>query len=120
MKLVDTHCHIYATEFDADREAMLRRAETEGITDLLMPAIDSTTHTAMLDLEKNHPICRAMMGVHPCSVKENYEEELRTAEKHFRERPFVAVGETGLDFYWDKTYTKEQYEVFQQQIDWAL
>jgi TatD DNase family protein len=121
MNLVDTHCHIYSDEFDLDRPEMMGRAESEGITKMLMPAIDSSSHAHMLALEAEFPRrCVSMMGLHPCSVKENYGEELGIAEQWFQKRPFVAVGETGLDFYWDLTYMKQQYEVFQQQIDWAL
>lgn len=121
MKLIDTHCHIYSSEFSVDRSAMLARAESEGIAKMLMPAIDSTSHEEMLRLEAEFPgKCRSMMGLHPCSVKENYLDELNVVEQWFAKRSFVAVGETGLDFYWDLTYKKEQYEVFQRQIEWAL
>ena len=121
MNLIDTHCHIYTAEFDADRDAVLQRAKDEGITKMLMPAIDSSTHDQMIQLETKFPDrCKAMMALHPGSVKENYKEELRLVENWFARRPFIAVGETGLDFYWDLTYTKQQYEVFQQQIEWAL
>jgi len=115
MNLIDTHCHIYSSEFDTDRQAMLSRAEYEGITKMLMPAIDISTHVQMLSLENEFPgKCLSMMGLHPCSVKENYLEELAVVEQHFEKRSFVAVGETGLDFYWDLTYTEQQYQVFQR------
>jgi TatD DNase family protein len=121
MNLVDTHCHIYSDEFDLDRPEMISRAESEGITKMLMPAIDGSTYAQMLNLETEFPAkCLSMMGLHPCSVMENYVRELAVVEKWFQKRLFVAVGETGLDFYWDLTYTKQQYEVFQRQIDWAL
>src|SRR5215212_82585 len=121
MKLIDTHCHIYAKEFAEDKEEMIRRAENEGLVKMLMPAIDNSTHEEMFSMEAGYPLfCQSMMGLHPCSVRENYEEELRIAERYFAERTFTAVGETGLDFYWDLTYTKEQYKAFQQQVDWAL
>ncbi|HEV8508188.1 MAG TPA: TatD family hydrolase [Chitinophagaceae bacterium] len=121
MNLIDTHCHIYSTEFDIDRTAMLSRADYEGITKMLMPAIDISTHVQMLSLENQFPgKCLSMMGLHPCSVKENYLEELAVVQQRFEKRSFVAVGETGLDFYWDLTYTRQQYEVFQRQIDLAL
>ena len=121
MSLIDTHCHIYASDFNADRQAMLSRAAHEGITKMLMPAIDMSTHVQMLRLENEFPgKCLSMMGLHPCSVKENYRDEMGAAEKYFEKRSFAAVGETGLDFYWDLTYTKQQYEVFQRQIDLAL
>jgi len=120
MKLIDTHCHIYSIEFDTDRAAMLSRAEYEGIAKMLMPGIDISTHVQMLGLESEFPgKCLSMMGLHPCSIKENYKAELKIVEEYFQKRSFVAVGETGLDFYWDLTYTKEQYDVFQQQIELA-
>ena len=117
--IIDTHSHIYLTEFDADRNEMLTRAEIEGISLILMPAIDQSTHLAMLKTEENFPKCASMMGLHPCSVKEGYKQELKIVEGYLEKTRFVAVGETGLDFYWDKTFTKEQYESFQIQIEWA-
>ena len=86
-----------------------------------MPAIDSQTHEQMLALEKLNPAqCFAMMGLHPCSVKENFKNELAIVKKYLSERNFKAVGEIGLDFYWDKTFVNEQIEAFQQQINLAL
>ena len=121
MKLVDTHTHIYLPEFEDDRSAILERAEKEGVVKMMLPAIDSATHQQMLDLEAAHPAsCLSMMGLHPCSVKENYREELAVVKKYLDQRPFVAVGEIGLDFYWDKTFTDQQYDAFRQQIAWAL
>jgi TatD DNase family protein len=85
-----------------------------------MPAIDHKTHAMMLKVENQNPKkCLSMMGLHPCSVKEGYKHELKIVEEYFEKRRFVAVGETGLDFYWDRTFTKEQYESFQTQIDLA-
>jgi TatD DNase family protein len=121
MKLIDTHSHIYLHEFELDRAAMFERAEKEGVTKILMPAIDSTTHEMMLKLEDINPMtCLSMMGVHPCSVKENYKNELEIARNYLKKRIFKAVGEIGLDFYWDKTYTKQQYAAFHEQIEWAM
>ncbi len=121
MNLIDTHAHLYLPEFDADRVALLNRALTEGIGRILMPAIDTSTHEAMLNLESSYPeTCIAMMGLHPCSVKQDYKEELKIARQHLENRTFCAVGEMGLDFYWDKTYTAEQYQAFHEQIEWAL
>jgi TatD DNase family protein len=121
MNLIDTHCHIYSAEFNADRPVMIARAENEGITKMLMPAIDASTHDEMFRVEDAFPgKCLSMMGLHPCSVKENYEKELKIAEQNFSKRSFVAVGETGLDFYWDLSFTKQQYDAFQRQIEWAL
>jgi TatD DNase family protein len=121
MQITDTHSHIYLDDFKEDRADMLMRAEKEGVTKILMPAIDSSTHGQMLALEKLNPAqCFAMMGLHPCSVKENFKDELAIVEKYMSERVFKAVGEIGLDFYWDKTFTKEQYEAFLHQTEWAL
>lgn len=121
MVLFDTHSHVYLREFDNDRADVMERTDKAGIAKVLMPAIDSSTHASMLDLEQRYPVlCLAMMGVHPCSVKEDYRKELELAEGYLRSRRFVAVGETGLDFYWDVTYRDQQYEVFQRQIDWAI
>jgi TatD DNase family protein len=121
MILIDTHAHIYTDEFDDDREKVLERAKGKGIGPVLMPAIDSATHPQMLQLEKQHPeLCLSMMGLHPVSVKDNYIDELRIAEEYFLRRKFVAVGETGLDFYWDLSFKDQQYEAFRRQIQWAL
>jgi len=118
--IIDTHSHIYLPEFRDDLDQILKRAENEEIKLILMPAIDNETHLAMLGIEGHHPEkCLAMMGLHPCSVKEGHKHELKIVEEYFGKRRFVAVGETGLDFYWDRTFTKEQYESFQIQIDLA-
>lgn len=121
MNLVDTHSHIYLDEFAQDQAEMLQRAENEGVSTILLPAIDSNTHTQMLQLEAQYPTsCRSMMGLHPCYVKENYREELAIVQDYLEKRPFCAIGEIGLDFYWDKTFTDQQYTAFHQQIEWAL
>ncbi len=119
--LIDTHSHVYVTEFDLDQAAMLERSDKEGVRKIILPAIDSGTHGAMLNLEGANPsFCLSMMGLHPCSVKENYKEELKIVRDHLEERAFVAVGEIGLDFYWDKTFSAQQYAAFHEQIEWAL
>ncbi len=120
MLLTDTHSHIYLPEFDKDRDLMLERAEKEGVGTILMPAIDTSTHDQMLRLEEAHPNCMAMMGLHPCSVKADFQAELKTAREFLEKRPFVAVGEIGLDLYWDKTFADQQYMAFYEQIGWAL
>lgn len=121
MNLIDTHAHIYLPEFDPDRTLMLKRAEMEGVGKIILPAIDSTTHSAMLKMEhENTTKCFSMMGVHPCSIKRNYAEELKTARDYLEKKPFVAIGEIGLDFYWDLTYSEQQYNAFHTQIEWAL
>ena len=121
MILIDTHCHLYSEEFDTDIAAVLQRATAGGVQQFYLPAIDSTATTAMLKLEEKFPgKCIAMMGLHPCYVKENYKEELQMAADWLTKRKFAAVGETGLDYYWDKTFVKEQEEAFRVQIEWSL
>jgi TatD DNase family protein len=121
MTLIDTHSHIYLPEFDADREIILHSAQKAGVEKIFLPAIDSATHSQMLLLEESHPhTCIAMMGLHPCSVKENYFDELGIVRGHLEKKPFRAIGEIGLDFYWDKTFTDQQYAAFHQQVEWAL
>jgi TatD DNase family protein len=121
MTLVDTHSHIYLADFDDDRQVMIERADKAGIINILMPAIDSATHENMLKIETQFPgKCMSMMGLHPCSVMEKYVDELNMIEDYLAKNKFIAIGETGLDFYWDVTFKDQQYESFQRQIEWAL
>jgi TatD DNase family protein len=121
MQIIDSHTHVYLPQFSNDREAMLQRAQVAGVERFYLPAIDSETTSVMLELEEKYPgVCFAMMGLHPCSVNENYKTELDLVENWLGKRPFAAVGEIGLDFYWDKTFTEQQFEVFRIQIEWAL
>ena len=121
MVLIDTHCHLYAKEFEADITDVIQRGIDAGVDQFYLPAIDSSTHQAMLALELRFPgICVAMAGLHPCSVKENYKDELARVEAMLAERKFAALGETGLDFYWDRNFDEQQYQAFRQQIDWAV
>ena len=121
MILIDTHCHLYSAEFDEDRDTMIERAIALGVEKFYLPAIDSTEMEGMLALEHKYPgVCIAMMGLHPCYVKENYKEELAIVQEWLEKRPFAAVGEIGLDFYWDTNFKKQQFEAFNLQMDWAL
>ena len=121
MDLIDTHSHIYLPDFDEDRPLMMERAENEGIRTILMPAIDAGTHEQMIALEQeSNGKHLSMMGLHPCSVRDNYERELDNVRKYLEERKFVAIGEIGLDFYWDLSFKEQQVEAFQKQISWAL
>ena len=121
MNLIDTHTHLYLKEFSGDINEVIDRAEKEGVNKFFLPAIDSKETSAMFELEKKFPgKCIAMIGLHPCSVKENYKEELSKVEQWLGERKFAGIGETGLDFYWDKTFIKEQYESLTIQTEWAL
>ncbi len=119
--IVDTHCHLYLDEFKNDIEDVIKRAEGEGINKFYLPAIDSSEIENMFLLENKFPDkCIAMMGLHPCYVKENYQQELEIVKGWLAKRKFAAVGEIGLDFYWDKTFEKQQYEAFRLQIELAL
>lgn len=119
--LIDSHSHIYLDEFHSDRPEAISRAKEQGISKILMPAIDSTTHQQMMKVEEEFAgVCVSMMGLHPCSVKGNFEDELSTVRNHLETRNFIAIGEIGLDFYWDKTFLDQQYMAFDRQIDWAL
>lgn len=121
MFLIDTHTHLYSEEFDQDRDAAITRCLENGINKLYLPNVDSESIPRMLYLEKAYPeVCIAMMGLHPCSVKENYKEELTIVKEWLDKRPFVAVGEIGVDLYWDKTFINEQLEAFNLQMDWAI
>lgn len=118
--LVDTHAHLYLDQFDDDRDEMLEKAIQNGIEKVYLPNIDSSTIDIMLNLEaKNPQRYFPMMGLHPCSVKENYLKELEIVEHWLAKRPFIAVGEIGLDLHWDTTFFEEQKEAFRTQIRWA-
>ena len=111
MKLIDTHTHLYSEEFKSDINSVMERAFTEGVEKFYLPAIDMSVNNDLLDLEKKFPgKMFAMAGLHPCSVKENFKEEIQYITKQLEGRKFAAIGETGLDFYWDTTFKKQQYE----------
>ena len=121
MNLTDTHAHIYANDFKTDQEAVIRKAVEEGVTRILMPNIDHTSIDAMLETEANHPeTCLAMMGLHPCSVKKDFQQELYRVEDWLNKRKFIGIGETGIDLYWDKSFLVQQQEALQVQVDWAI
>jgi len=118
---IDTHTHLYSEEFNEDRTAIINKAISNSVTKLYLPNINSNSIDGMLQLEKEFPDnCFAMMGLHPCSVKENYLEELIIVKKWLDKRKFIAIGEIGIDLYWDKTFITEQEIAFKKQIDWAL
>lgn len=121
MELIDTHTHLYSEEFKEDIADVMKRADNASIKQFYLPAIDSATHDAMLELESRYPNkCISMMGLHPCSVMDNWKEELDIVKSWLDKRDFVAIGEIGLDFYWDKTHIEQQYEAFKLQMQWAL
>lgn len=119
--IIDTHCHLYLDEFKQDINEVIYRAVAEGVEKFYLPAIDSAEIDNMLLLEEKFPgKCIAMMGLHPCSVKENHLDELSIAKEWLSKRKFAAVGEIGLDFFWDRTFTEQQYESFRMQIEWSI
>ena len=120
MILTDTHTHLYSEEFEQDRGEMIQRAINAGVSRFFIPAIDSTCTQAMYDLEQDFPEnVFLMMGLHPTYVKDNYEAELAHVASELAKRKFYAIGEIGIDLYWDKTHLKEQQVAFRQQIQWA-
>ncbi|MEI7503039.1 MAG: TatD family hydrolase [Paludibacter sp.] len=119
--MIDTHSHIYSEEFDNDRVEAIQRAKDAGIQQIILPNVDSETLPRMLQLEAEYPgYCFAAIGLHPTSVKENYETELALVESELKRRNWIAIGEIGIDLYWAKTYLDMQIKAFQQQINWAL
>ncbi len=119
--MIDTHCHLYLDEFKTDIQEVINRANSAGVHKFYLPGIDSTEIEHMFLLEEKFPgTCFAMMGLHPCSVKENYLDELAIVKNWLDKRKFAAIGEIGLDFYWDKTYSRQQYEAFRLQIELSL
>lgn len=120
MILTDTHSHLYDTKFVEDRKAMILRAFEENIQRIFIPNIDQNTVKAMMDIVAAYPQkCFPMMGLHPCHVKENYKQKLAVIKKHLDAGGFCAVGEIGMDLYWDKTYVENQKIAFRTQIQWA-
>ncbi len=119
--MIDTHAHMYSEEFDDDRAVVIQRAMDAGITKIVLPNIDSDSLPRMLALEQSYPdFCYATIGLHPTSVKEHYQDELLLVKSELDRRPYIAIGEIGIDLYWDKTYLNEQIIAFQEQLDWAL
>ena len=120
MKLIDTHTHLYVEAFDQDRDEVIQNALAKGIDFFYLPSIDSTYTSKMYDLEKKYPDhIRLMMGLHPTHVKDNYKEELNHVSQNLAQHDFAAVGEIGIDLYWDHTFLKQQQEAFDTQIGWA-
>lgn len=118
--ITDTHTHLYSDQFDKDRTKMMQRAKEAGVSRFFIPAIDSSYTESMLNLEKEYPNeVFLMMGLHPTSVKENYKEELSSVKKWIDKRTFYAIGEIGIDLYWDKSFLFQQQEAFKTQIQWA-
>lgn len=120
MIITDTHAHLYSEAFDEDQAQMMQRALDANVKRFFIPAIDSTYTEAMLMLEKNYPDhVHLMMGLHPTHVKDNYNEELAHVEQMLKQRSFVAIGEIGIDLYWDKSTLSIQRKAFKHQIKLA-
>jgi TatD DNase family protein len=121
MEIIDSHAHIYDEAFNLDRDQIINNCKEAGISKILMPNCDSQTIEAMFACEKKYPnICIPMMGLHPCYVKENFEEEIANIEAHLQQRKFIAIGEIGLDYHWDLTFKAQQHIAFHQQIEMAI
>ena len=120
MIITDTHSHLYSEQFDEDRKEVVQRAIDSGVTRFFIPAIDSEYTQRMLDLETDFPDhIFLMMGLHPTHVKENVQEELEHIKEWLNKKKFYAIGEIGIDLYWDQTFLKEQQHAFRTQIQWA-
>ena len=121
MILTDTHTHLYSEAFDEDRDEMISRAKAAGVQRFFVPAIDSEYTDRMLQLKVNYPSeVFLMCGLHPTHVKENYKDELKHVSQMLEQHEYVAIGEIGVDLYWDKSFKKEQLEAFHTQIKWSL
>lgn len=117
---IDTHAHIYSEEFKSDLPEVLRHCEEQGIKKIFIPNVDHTSIDSMLEVEHRWPkACYPMMGLHPCSVKKDFERELYVVEDWLSKRKFAAVGEIGTDLYWDKTFWEQQQEALTIQLGWA-
>jgi TatD DNase family protein len=118
--IIDTHTHLFVEDFDKDREEVIQRAKDIGVEKFVLPNIDSSTIASLNNVVLQYPDeMIPLMGLHPTSVKENYKEEMAVIKKELDTGKYKGIGEIGIDLYWDKTFIKEQQEVFQQQLQWA-
>jgi len=122
MEFIDTHAHLYAEEFNGIQTEVLLKAKEAGVTRIILPAIDSTSHVAMLKMADSYPeMLYPLMGLHPTSVKSDYKKELAIVEKYVSQRSlFYGIGEIGIVLYWDKTHLNEQIDAFVTQVKWAI
>lgn len=121
MRLIDTHTHLYLEQFDSDRRNMIAAAINKGVDTFLLPNIDKHSINPMLQLCADFPCnCFPMMGLHPTSVGDDFEQQLRFIEQHLDKKQYIGVGEIGLDFYWDTTFKEEQVEAFRYQLQLAM
>jgi TatD DNase family protein len=121
MGIIETHIHLYSAEYKSDRDALIQQAIDSGVEAFYMPNIDVHSIEPMYAVEKAFPEhCYAMMGLHPCYVKEDYKEQLTVIETELKRRRFIAIGEVGIDLHWDKSFLKQQQEALAIQAEWAL
>ena len=121
MRIIDTHSHIYQEDFDNDIDDVIERAKRIGVEKILLPNVDVASIEQLYTLVGKYPdYCIPMMGLHPTSVGANWEAELTTIKQEFGKQHFIAIGEIGLDLYWDKTYKREQEMVFEEQLRWSI
>lgn len=119
--LIDTHDHVYLEDFDPDQDRLIAEARASGIDTLLFPNVDLTTIERMNNLTDRYPdFAFPMMGFHPTSVDSNYVNNLHEIESYLAKRPYCGIGEIGIDLYWDRTFIKEQKEVFEEQLRWSI
>ncbi len=120
MELIDTHAHIYLKEFNNDRKEVIAGAINSSVSKIFLPNIDKSTLDQVLNLEAEYPgLCYAMIGLHPCSVNADFEQELKSMEEWLEKRSFSGIGETGTDLYWDQSYRSQQIESLKIQVNWA-
>ncbi len=118
--MIDTHAHLFLDDYTNDLQEVISLSQSTGITRILMPNVDTSTIDALHKTESDYKnFCYAMMGIHPTSIKSNYVDELKVAETWLKQRSYCAIGEIGIDLYWDKTFLKEQIIAFEEQLHWA-
>ncbi len=121
MKIIDTHSHIYSEEFDNDIDEVIARARAAGVEKILLPNVDVSSLPRLHNTAGRYKdYCIPMMGLHPTSVDENWQSELDTIKKQLELRPYIAIGEIGIDLYWDKTFQQEQKYIFEEQLRWSI
>ena len=121
MEFIDTHCHLYLEDFDKDRDEVIKESQKSGVSHILLPNIDWESLMPMLDVCKAYPrVCYPMIGLHPCNVKADYKDVLQKIFDCFSPHIFIAVGEVGIDLYWDTTFINEQKEALRFQVQFAL
>ena len=121
MHFIDSHAHIYLSQFESDRDEIIHKSMENEVVKIVMPNIDHSSIDPMMELEEQYPEqCVSTIGVHPCSVKKDFEKELYLVEDWLGKRPFKAIGEIGIDLYWDKSFLEEQLEALKIQVNWAL